>query len=143
MRDMIPGGSQVVLDLGCRDGALVSALGLPAERVVGADIDHEALLEARDRGALRACHADLWGLLPFRSDSFDLVLAGEIIEHVPFPDDLVSEIARVLRSEGRVVGSVPNALPAQESAVVSCRQMVRRRSHTPATLLARLAARPA
>jgi len=109
MRDLIGGDSQAVLDLGCRDGALVGGLGLPAERVVGADIDHDALLEARDRGALRPCRADLWGPLPFSSDSFDLVLAGEIIEHVPFPDDLVAEIARVLRPGGRVVGSVPNA----------------------------------
>jgi SAM-dependent methyltransferase len=109
MRDMIPGDLDAVLDLGCRDGALASAIGLPSERVVGADIDHEALLAALDRGALLPCRADLWGPLPFRSDSFDLVLAGEIVEHVPFPDDLVAEIARVLCSGGRVVGSVPNA----------------------------------
>ena len=109
MRDLIQGGSRVVLDLGCRDGALASALGLPAENVVGADIDYEALLAARDRCALRPCLADLWGPLPFRSDSFDLVLAGEIIEHVPFPEDLVEEMARVLNTGGRVVGSVPNA----------------------------------
>jgi SAM-dependent methyltransferase len=109
MLDLIQADPHEVLDLGCRDGALVSALGLPGERVIGADIDPKALMEARARGALRPCRADLWGPLPFRSDSFDLVLAGEIIEHVPFPDDLVAEIARVLRPGGRVVGSVPNA----------------------------------
>jgi SAM-dependent methyltransferase len=106
---MIEGDPRSVLDLGCRDGALVNALGLPSDRVVGADIDQEALVDAGSRGALWPCRADLWGPLPFRSDSFDLVLASKVVEQVPLPDDLVGEIAHVLRPRGRVVGSVPNA----------------------------------
>jgi 2-polyprenyl-3-methyl-5-hydroxy-6-metoxy-1,4-benzoquinol methylase len=96
-----------ILDLGCRDGSLAGALELPPARTVGADIDELALRGAD--GRLRPCVTDLWKAFPFRSESFDLVVAGEVVEHVPFPDVFIAEAARVLRSGGRVVGSVPNS----------------------------------
>ena len=98
-----------VLDLGCRDGSLATALGLPRERTVGADIDPEALASARDADALAPCTADLWGPFPFREGAFSLVVGGEILEHVPFPHDFIAEAARVLAPGGRIAGSVPNA----------------------------------
>ena len=85
-----------VLDLGCRDGSLATALGLPRDRTVGADIDPEALASARDADVLAPCTADLWGSFPFREGAFSLVVAGEILEHVPFPQDFIAEAARVL-----------------------------------------------
>lgn len=102
----LPPDPNRVLDLGCRDGALARALTL--DHVFGVDIDMEALRDAK--GSVRPLCVDLWSpTLPFRSDAFDVVLAGEVIEHVPFPEMLVSESARVLRSGGAFVGSVPNA----------------------------------
>jgi len=98
-----------VLDLGCRDGSLATALGLPRDRTVGADIDPEALVSARDADVLAPCTADLWGPFPFREGAFSLVVGGEILEHVPFPQDFIAEAARVLASGGRIAGSVPNA----------------------------------
>ena len=99
----------LVLDLGCRDGSLAEALGLPADRTVGADIDAEALAAAGAAGAESPCRADLWGGFPFRDGAFAAAVAGEIVEHVPFPQEFVAEVARVLRPGGTVVGSVPNA----------------------------------
>jgi SAM-dependent methyltransferase len=97
------------LDLGCRDGSLASALVLPPDRTIGIDIDQEALDASAASGIFKPCRGDLWGALPIRTESLDLVVAGEIVEHVPFPSDLVAEVARVLRHGGRFVGSVPNA----------------------------------
>jgi SAM-dependent methyltransferase len=51
--------------------------------------------------------------LPFDDASFDAVVAGELLEHLRFPDELVSEIRRVLCSGGVLVGSVPNAFNVQ------------------------------
>jgi SAM-dependent methyltransferase len=98
-----------IVDLGCRDGSLAAALQLPSTRTLGVDIDVEALQFARERGSLFPCCGNLWGPLPLRSRSVRLVVAGEVIEHVPFPDDLLSEIRRILDVGGKVVGSVPNA----------------------------------
>ena len=97
----------LVLDLGCRDGSLAGALDLPRERTIGADIDANALVSAA--GVEKPCRADLWGGFPFRDGVFAVAVAGEIVEHVPFPQEFVAEVARVLRPAGRIVGSVPNA----------------------------------
>ena len=58
---------------------------------------------------LAPCTANLWGPFPFREAAFSLVVAGEVFEHVPFPQDFVAEAARVLTAGGRIAGSVPNA----------------------------------
>ena len=47
--------------------------------------------------------------LPFDSESFDLVVLSEVMEHLRFPQKALREVARVLRPAGRLIGSVPNA----------------------------------
>jgi len=109
MRQFIPQSAVRVLDVGCRDGALAAAIGLSDREVIGVDIDESALKDARAKRILSPCVANLWYPLPFRTGSVDLVLAGEVLEHIAFPELLVREIGRVLRPGGQAVGSVPNA----------------------------------
>ncbi|MDR7555338.1 MAG: methyltransferase domain-containing protein [Armatimonadota bacterium] len=109
IRQALPAAPTLVLDLGCRDGALAHALGLDPARTVGVDIDLDALRTARGSARLRPVACDLWAGLPFKDGTFDVVLAGEILEHVPFPEVVLEEARRVLREGGVLVGSVPNA----------------------------------
>jgi SAM-dependent methyltransferase len=96
-----------VLDLGCRDGALTETFAAGNE-VVGVDADREALAEAAKLG-LETRWADLDQPLDFEDNSFDVVVAGELLEHLRDPQRLVGEIRRVLRPGGTFVASVPNA----------------------------------
>ena len=105
--EAIGGPGLAVLDLGCRAGAL-SQHFLAGNEVTGVDVDENALGHAADRG-LRTVWGDVEEPLPFEDGSFDAVVVGEILEHVRFPDGVISEIARVLKPDGVVVGSVPNA----------------------------------
>ena len=105
--EAIGGPGLAVLDLGCRAGAL-SQHFLAGNEVTGVDVDENALGHAADRG-LRTVWGDVEEPLPFEDGSFDAVVVGEILEHVRFPDEVISEIARVLKPDGVVVGSVPNA----------------------------------
>jgi methionine biosynthesis protein MetW len=106
-RRYVGGPGRRVLDLGCRDGALTRAY-LDGNDVVGVDADREALAEAAKLG-IETHWADLDQTLDFPDASFDVVVAGELLEHLRDPRRLVEEIRRVLRPEGTFVASVPNA----------------------------------
>lgn len=101
------GRGKRVLDLGCRSGALTRHF-LDGNDVVGLDVDAAALAKAEALG-ITPVKANVEEPLPFEDASFDAVVAGELFEHLQFPDALVAEICRVLRPGGALVGSVPNA----------------------------------
>jgi methionine biosynthesis protein MetW len=105
-RRYVGGPGRRVLDLGCRDGAL-SVAYLDDNEVVGVDVDREALAHAEARG-LKTEWADLDERLAFEDGSFDVVVAGEVLEHIRSPQQLIEESRRVLRPGGTLVGSTPN-----------------------------------
>ena len=109
-RDAIGRGKRV-LDLGCRSGALTRHF-LDGNSVVGLDVDAAALEKAAALG-IEPLQADVEQPLPLEDSSFDAVVAGELLEHLRFPDALLAEIRRVLRPGGVLVGSVPNAFRVQ------------------------------
>ena len=98
-----------VLDAGCGVGYGSAFLAETARRVVGVDVDAEAIAYARERyGAANVefVQADVEAL-PFDGASFDVACAFEAIEHVPEPQRLVSELRRVIRAGGVCVLSTP------------------------------------
>ena len=105
------GRGKHVLDLGCRSGALTRHF-LDGNSIVGLDVDPAALEKAAALG-VEPVQADVEQPLPFDGASFDAVVAGELFEHLQFPDALVAEIRRVLRPGGVLAGSVPNAFRVQ------------------------------
>jgi len=75
---------------------------------IAADIDLEALYEARHRDAhLALVVADLQSL-PFRGESVDLCWNSSTIEHLSSPEEALAEMQRVTRRGGRVFVGVPN-----------------------------------
>jgi SAM-dependent methyltransferase len=106
-RKYVGGPGRRVLDLGCRDGALTQAYARE-NVIVGVDADRDALAEAAKLG-IETRWADLDEPLPFEDLSFDVVVAGELLEHLRDPRRLAAEVRRVLRPGGVFVASVPNA----------------------------------
>lgn len=102
------GKEKHVLDIGCRDGALTEYYK-DGNEVLGLDIDSEALAGARERLGIQVQHVDLnneWGV---PEKSFDVVVAAEVIEHLYYPEKIMGNIVRVLKDDGMLVGTVPNA----------------------------------
>ncbi len=94
------------LDLGCGEGVLLDALAslLPPEsRLVGMDV-----VAPPEHASWHAVTGDIAGRLPFADDAFDVVVAGEVLEHLPHPDLMLAEIRRVLTPDGRLLLSTPN-----------------------------------
>jgi SAM-dependent methyltransferase len=92
-----------VLDLGCGIGHSYDLLA-PRE-TVGVDIDAGALA-GQDRETVVA---DMRAV-PFADGSFASVLAAHSLEHVPDPERVLAEAARVLEPGGVAVFLTPNRL---------------------------------
>jgi SAM-dependent methyltransferase len=77
---------------------------------MGVDIDQDALAVAKSRLRIETTWMDLSRVpFPFEDASFTVVVAGELLEHLPLSANVVQEVLRVLTPGGLFVGSVPNA----------------------------------
>jgi 2-polyprenyl-3-methyl-5-hydroxy-6-metoxy-1,4-benzoquinol methylase len=101
-----------VLDVGCGDGWFAAVLSRAGAEVVALDAATEAVRRtlARQPG-LDARVLDCEAGLPLADASFDVVWAGETIEHVADTAGCVSELRRVLRSGGVLLLSTPDHGP--------------------------------
>ena len=107
LKNLIKTGKSV-LDIGCRDGALTKYF-TEGNKVLGVDIDDQALKEA-ERLNIETQKVDLNGdWSEFKNRKFDVIVAGEILEHLYYPDQIVKKVTGFLNSYGTFVGSVPNA----------------------------------
>lgn len=91
-----------VLDIGCGGGFLTNELGLQGYSVTGIDLSESSLAIARKYDVTKKVNylkADAYSL-PFPDQSFDVVCAMDILEHVDNPQQLIKEASRVLRPGG-------------------------------------------
>lgn len=49
--------------------------------------------------------------IPYEAETFDVVMAMEVLEHIPEPEAGFAEIYRVLRNDGYLISSIPVQLP--------------------------------
>jgi 2-polyprenyl-3-methyl-5-hydroxy-6-metoxy-1,4-benzoquinol methylase len=97
-----------VLDYGCGDGIFAADLVAAGCAVTMADVAQEALRRARARAPqARADHLREGAALPFAEDAFDVVWAGEVLEHVADVVGLLAELRRVLRWGGTLLVTTP------------------------------------
>lgn len=105
------------LELGCGSGGLSLALAGRFARIVGLDLSDARIELARHAvtehrpdlsGRVEFTRGDAGARLEFPNDSFDVVIACAVLEHVVDPFLMVDEIARVCRPGGCTVVTVPN-----------------------------------
>ncbi len=100
-----------ILDIGCGEAVLTAqwAERLGDGRVVGVDLEDpklEAHWRTRTRPNLELSTLDVTRGLPYGDNEFDLVCATEVLEHVPGPEQVVAEMARV--ASRHLLVSVPH-----------------------------------
>jgi ubiquinone/menaquinone biosynthesis C-methylase UbiE len=109
---VMPVGGLLLLDIGCGDGGLTVATRKRGCHVVAVDSSAAALRRAQARISARGmstCLIQGCGLkLPLESNSFDIVVLQDVIEHVPDPLLLVKEAFRVTRMGGLCYISAAN-----------------------------------
>lgn len=97
--DIVPNN---ILDVGCASGWFLSEIFLvyPKANCVGVDVYKKAIDYGKKRyKELKLVQADAHNL-PFKNDSFDLVICTEVLEHVVDPEKVLGEIKRVLSNDG-------------------------------------------
>jgi SAM-dependent methyltransferase len=106
-----------LLELGCGDGRLLAALADDYE-VTGIDISEHAIARARKRipngrllvGDVAQCPQD---------SRYDIVLALNLLEHLPDPAALMRRVGEMLSDGGEFVFSVPNKYGLVGKALVA------------------------
>jgi len=94
-----------ILDIGCGTGATSRELR-PFGTVISVDFTREALRFARMKGCHPLCQADAHRL-PFADETFDLVVAMDIMEHLDDDRQALKECFRVLQPGGKAILTVP------------------------------------
>jgi len=99
-----------LLDVGCGVGTISLELQQKGFEVYGIDFSSVAVKKAREKGInAKVCDIDKDGI-PFANSDFDVVWAGDVVEHVFDPIFLFQEMARVLKPTGQVLLTTPNSL---------------------------------
>ena len=136
----------LLLDMGCgagrhafesfRRGAKVVAFDYSAAELKDVGGLFAAMREAGEAGtepgALAATTNGDALRLPFPDDTFDRIIASEVLEHVPDDQVALDEIFRVLKPGGTLAATVPSWLPEQICWALS-RRVPRTRSSRAAT----------
>lgn len=113
--DSVPEGSHV-LDLGCATGYLSQYLREKKRcNILAVDIDPANVSIAVQRG-LTAFEGDADGPATWERitgyaaghGKFDVVIAGDVIEHLKQPDETLKKAKGVLKKDGILIASTPN-----------------------------------
>jgi 2-polyprenyl-3-methyl-5-hydroxy-6-metoxy-1,4-benzoquinol methylase len=102
------GTGKRVLDVGCSSGYLAQPLSERGNTIVGIELDPDAA-----RAAERFCERVLVGdvetmELPLEPGSFDVVLCGDVVEHLRDPVASLARLRPFLKPGGHIVLSTPN-----------------------------------
>lgn len=126
------GGSLEALDVGCGTGFLTLELAQRGHRVTGVDFAPSmlALAERKAAGRGLAVHFEPADAeqLPYKPESFDLVISRHVLWTLPHPEVAIDEWLRVLRPGGRLVivdGAVLDGSDRAAGAQPGCQENAR------------------
>jgi SAM-dependent methyltransferase len=102
-----------VLDLACGSGVYTFLLKKKYKYVVGVDISKEMIKLAKENSIKENIESPIFMVgngcnLPFKNNSFDIVISILTLEHIPYPEEMLNEFYRVSKSNGNIVIIIPN-----------------------------------
>jgi SAM-dependent methyltransferase len=99
------------IDIGCGDGELARVVfeaSDPRPQVIGIEPDSRDCALARASGTYEAVHCVRGDAIPVAAATMDFVFSNSTLEHIPDIDPVIADAARVLRSAGEFVFTVPS-----------------------------------
>jgi ubiquinone biosynthesis O-methyltransferase len=100
-----------ILDVGCGVGEITKYVSEKNFNVHGIDVLEESIKIAKEFNNTKNTSFEVRDLIkqPFSQNSFDCVIFLETIEHVENPAEFLREFHKILRPEGCIILSTPNA----------------------------------
>jgi len=101
-----------VLDLGCGAGNGIDLFKAINPDIIwyGLDLDESPEVLSRTRKDANFYSYD--GInIPFLTNTFDIVYSNQVFEHVRYPEKILKEVSRILKSDGCFFGSVSSLEP--------------------------------
>lgn len=101
-----------VMDLGCGTGSGTMILGEKAREIVGVDTSHASIEIAKKMKVPSHISFKLVveGQLPFENESFDVIVANNVIERIYNPTEIMIKVGRILKPGGILVVATVNRL---------------------------------
>jgi 2-polyprenyl-3-methyl-5-hydroxy-6-metoxy-1,4-benzoquinol methylase len=97
-----------LLDVGCVDGTFISELKEQGWEVAGIELQQHLVDKAKANGLRVVCHNAQLPFFDFANEKFDVVIAGEIIEHMINDDLFLHNCFNVLNDDGILILTTPN-----------------------------------
>jgi len=108
-----------ILDVGFGSGGIAIAFNRAGAIMSGVDVDPELKNIAERNAAANGAGIDFkiynGSKLPYDDDYFDYVICASVLEHVSQPAELLKEMLRVLKPEGKLFLSLPNKYYPKET----------------------------
>lgn len=104
-----------VMDIGCGNGLFTVGLKRKVScNLYGVDASNEGLNDALKNGfdEVQKISDFCADKLPFSGKKFDLVICKDVLEHLLFPDKLVSQFSSIIKKDGKLIVAVPNHFSA-------------------------------
>lgn len=110
--DAVDPGSRV-LDVGCSTGYLAAILSATGCRIVGVEADEGSAVRARARDVLASVITGSIDDQDVRARAaehgpYDAIVCGDVLEHLPHPEETLAALVTQLADDGRVIVSLPN-----------------------------------
>ncbi len=109
-----------VAEMGCGHGYISAAISCEVKELDGFDVDEIAIKKAkdlRDKYSIRNLNFFLFDGYNTNkpTNSYDVVISADVLEHVPDPKKYLNECYRVLRDNGLLILTTPNGLIAKKN----------------------------
>ncbi len=95
------------LDIGCGNGRFINSMNTLGWKFEGVEFSSVAV-DICHKSGLKVFNGELKEA-KFKNNSFDIISARHVIEHIPNPDDFFKEISRILKPNGQLVLRTPNS----------------------------------
>jgi 2-polyprenyl-3-methyl-5-hydroxy-6-metoxy-1,4-benzoquinol methylase len=104
--ESMPVGS--LLDIGCSNGEWGKEWQRRGWKVSGIDVNPDQVKLAQENGIdARVCDLNR-DTIPFQDSQFDLIFAGEVIEHLVDTDGFIADVRRCCKPGGHLLLTTPN-----------------------------------